>query len=99
MANKEHAKSIEEHAKAKNDRAKAVEDKVKAIEVRAKAAKSRATQVMEEYKDFNTFEANTTVATTRDYNLRFDDSKKKVADTFPKLDLHQITPIGKLKED
>lgn len=54
--------------------------------------------MVEEYKDSDTFETDTVVAAIEAYNLRFDDCKK-VIDAFPILDLHRITPTGKLEED
>lgn len=54
---------------------------------------------MVEYKDFDAFETDTIVATIGSYNLEFSNYKKKVADAFPNLNLHRVTPMSKLEED
>lgn len=53
---------------------------------------------VEEFKYFDAFETNTAAATIGACNLEFDDYKKKVTNFFPSIDLHQITPTGKLEE-
>lgn len=54
---------------------------------------------MEEYKDFNAFEANAAAIIVEAYNLGFNDCKRKVSEAFLSLDLHQITLMGKLEEE
>lgn len=63
-----------------------IEDRAKVVEAWVKAIEDWVVQVVK-YKDFDTFKADSAIAVTGAYNLRFDDYKKKVADAFLSLNL------------
>lgn len=58
---------------------------------------STAAQAIEEYKDFDTFEIDTTIAAKGAYVIRFDDYKK-VTEVYPTLELHCITSSREEKD-
>lgn len=62
------------------------------VEERAMFATARAVR---EYKDSDSFETGTAMATIGTYILGFDDHKKKVTEAYLTLNLHHITVLGK----
>lgn len=85
QANKERARSIEGWAKVIEDRAKFIKEKATSIVVRA----------VEEYKDSDAFMVDATMIMAGIYVINFDDWKVKVAEVYPDINLHHITPTGR----
>lgn len=101
--NEVHHQLTENEAQAIEDWVRATEEQAKVVDDQAKAAKEKAistiTWVVEEYKNFDTFKADTTMAVASMYINEFDDYKAKVVVANPGLDLHRITVSNVVEEE